>query len=358
MARKKKPEEHENHERWLISYADFITLLFAFFVVMYSVSSVNEGKFRVLSASLDAAFRSSKRSMQPIQIGQIMKSPGQSSSALTQRLIQLGLSNLPPPRFNGIGPGVKKTQSQVQMGSENKGSSGRENSIRNATEKIQSAINPLIKRGLVGITQSGEWIEVEINSSILFASGSAKLSRQAIPILEKIARILSKTKPSIHVEGFTDNIPIRSLLYPSNWELSAARASSVVHLFARSGLKPNRMAAVGYGKYHPIASNKTARGRMKNRRVVLVINPSPNPRFSKKNLGEYRKPSSIKGTSKSFLKNLDRGLEKQIITRLKTRSRSKNSQKPGGQNKERYNKQGVFPIIQSPIELPSIPPIF
>ncbi len=276
--RKKKHEEHENHERWLVSYADFITLLFAFFVVMYSVSSVNEGKYRVLSESLEAAFKSSNKSMMPIQIGQIAKTPKTNAMELNQRIINIGLSSLPPPRFSigKLKKGKKKKPGKGLKG--NSGGDG-EKSIASATKEIKAAMASLIKQGLVSVTANGLGVDIQINSSILFASGSAVLSRQAVPILEKIAKTLLKTKTAVDVEGFTDDRPISNWQFPSNWELSAARAASVVHLLTRAGMAPQRLAAVGYGEYHPVASNKTAKGRQKNRRVVLVVKPVLNSRL-------------------------------------------------------------------------------
>ena len=114
-------------------------------------------------------------------------------------------------------------------------------------------------------------MEVEIKTSILFPSGSAILQPEALPILSEIADILKDFPNPIHVEGFTDSVPINTVAFPSNWELSAGRAASVVHLFTKDGVEPRRMAAIGLGEYRPIADNATAEGRNKNRRVVLLI---------------------------------------------------------------------------------------
>src|SRR5690606_7234999 len=115
------------------------------------------------------------------------------------------------------------------------------------------------------------WVEVEINTSILFPSGSARLSAEAIPILERLAEILRPFPNPIHVEGFTDNVPINTPAVPSHWELSAARAASVVHLCTKANIDPQRMAAIGFGEYRPVADNSTEEGRSKNRRVVIVV---------------------------------------------------------------------------------------
>lgn len=256
MARKKKHEEHENLERWLVSYADFITLLFAFFVVLYSLSAVNEGKFRVLSESLVAAFAATPKSMQPVQVGQPVEAP----APPVQRLDLLKAPpTVAPIEMNTPAPPVPPSVSP------------RMQAIKEMADDIERAMGPLIKADLLLVRRDSLWIEVEIKTSILFPSGSSQLQAEAIPILKKIAGILGRFPNAVHVEGFTDNVPINTLAFPSNWELSAARAASVVHLFMSAGMQPARMAAIGLGEYRPIADNASEEGRNKNRRVVLVV---------------------------------------------------------------------------------------
>ena len=284
MARKKKHEEHENHERWLVSYADFITLLFAFFVVMYAVSSVNEGKYRVLSESLVASFRSPSKSLAPIQVGKVAKSPetDQIDFRKTPTPMVIQLPNMPVPR-----PDDKKEHHappppppKPRAKSESKDPAGKdaagkaaaaEKELHEISDKIAKAMSSMIRQNLIHVRRSKHWVEVEINTNILFPSGSARLSAPAVPVLEKLARVLKVFPNALHVEGFTDNIPINNEIFPSNWELSAGRAASVVHLFGQVGVDPRRMVAIGYGQYRPVADNATAAGRAKNRRVVLVI---------------------------------------------------------------------------------------
>ena len=271
MARKKKHEEHENHERWLVSYADFITLLFAFFVVMYSVSSVNEGKYRVMSDSLLSAFRTSPKSIEPVQVGQPARSQTMTNQNHPMALASTGIVpplQLPSPPKNDKAAELAAAKAQLEA--------ERKQVITKMAEEIEEAMASLIKKDLVTIRRGNSWMEVEIKTSILFPSGSAKLSASASATLGKIATILGQHPNSIHVEGFTDNQPIRTVAFPSNWELSSARAASVVHLFSDKGFKAERMAAIGYGEYHPIADNATAEGRNANRRVVLVVLADPN----------------------------------------------------------------------------------
>lgn len=255
MARRKRREEHENLERWLVSYADFITLLFAFFVVMYSISSINEGKYRVLSDTMVAAFNTPPKTLQPIQVG------------------EEGVSGEPSPirhqkASNAVNAGVIQQLAATAQSSD----------MGQIAGDFENAMAPLIKKDLIKVTHNDLWVEIEINTSILFDSGSARLEDDALPVLGELANVLKKYPNYIQVEGFTDNVPIDTSVFPSNWELSAHRAASVVHLFMNNGVQPDRMAAIGYGEYRPIADNATPEGRRKNRRVVLVILADANAR--------------------------------------------------------------------------------
>jgi chemotaxis protein MotB len=267
MRRRKKLEDHTNHERWLVSYADFITLLFAFFVVMYAVSSVNEGKYRVLSNTLNDAFREPTRSTDPIQVGELARSVGAlSGDALSQSLIDMDSHSGPEPSetLPEDDPGFKEQKERLAAMAEQK-------RLGFIAASLASVMQDLIDQGEVSIEQSGSRVEMNIKSQVLFASGSARLSPSAVRMLSDVSKVLKPVPNPLSVEGYTDNVPIRTAAFPSNWELSAARAASVVHLFTRLGVAPERLAAVGYGEYRPVADNDTAAGRRQNRRVVLVV---------------------------------------------------------------------------------------
>lgn len=249
MARRKPAEEHVNHERWLVSYADFITLLFAFFVVMYSISQVNESKYRVLSNTLNAAFNQPEVTIQPVQIGEQAKSN-------PVNLLQLESMAMRKSDAD------ERDQEPAEMPDE----------FKEISNQIEEALAGLIKQKLVTLRGNELWLEIELSSSLLFNSGDAALnSNQALQLLGQIAAILREQKNPVRVEGFTDNVPIHTPRYPSNWELSSARAASVVQFFMEEGLDPNRMMAVGYGEFQPIVDNDTPEGRSRNRRVVLMI---------------------------------------------------------------------------------------
>ncbi|NOY62500.1 MAG: flagellar motor protein MotD [Gammaproteobacteria bacterium] len=279
MARKKKPEEHENHERWLVSYADFITLLFAFFVVMYSISSVNEGKYRVLSEALTAAFRNPNKSLEPIQVGAFSKSPQDISYDLRKSPYAIK----PPPEFpvpdvlmdspdeTGKFKPSKRAPKLASDGAKGDGKLKGAQALKEISDRIERALAGLIAEKLIEVRRDQFWMEVEIKSSILFSSGVATLQPEARGILKSLANILNQFPNPIHVEGFTDSVPISTSEFRSNWELSAARAATVVHLFMKQHVDPRRMAAIGYGEFQPIDSNDTPQGRSNNRRVVLVV---------------------------------------------------------------------------------------
>ncbi|HWQ95171.1 MAG TPA: flagellar motor protein MotD [Gammaproteobacteria bacterium] len=289
MARKQKHEEHVNHERWLVSYADFITLLFAFFVVMYAISSVNQGKYRVLSDALVAAFRSAPKTLEPIQVGEPSKSPASPSPNVRDKptVVQpprpplpRPLSPFPPDTPKGRKP-LPDSQGKVvapqgamqQHAPTDQGETAAP--LQEIARQIKEALGQLEEAKLIEVRSERQRVEIELKASILFVSGSARVQPDAVPILERIAAILTPFSNPIEVSGYTDNDPIRSFVFPSNWELSAARAASVVHLFADSGVSPERMAAIGYGEYQPVADNDTPEGRSKNRRVILAILAEP-----------------------------------------------------------------------------------
>lgn len=252
MLKKRKQRNHEpaeNHERWLVSYADFITLLFAFFVVMYAVSSINEGKYRILSHSLVSAFKSTNSS-----------NPSAQASEFTP--IQLSQSNQIVAIENSDELNSHKEKKQKKM--------------QNMAKDIFYALEPLVKDGQVRVTQNSQGITVEINASVLFSPGQAKLAENSSLALQAVAHVIKGHEHEIHVEGHTDNLPIHTESFPSNWELSTARASSVVRLFVENGVEANRLTAKGYSENRPIETNETPEGRKRNRRVaVLILSTDP-----------------------------------------------------------------------------------
>lgn len=248
--------QEENQDRWMVSYADFITLLFAFFVVMYSISSVNEGKYRVLSESLTQAFSVTAKTLDPIQVGDIKRSGDPQSIEFIKRPVVIDRSDTPAvvPAKN---PGTTKDAGDKPL--------------RVLFEELQAAVAEISDKGLVVINNNEFGVEIEISSSILFSSGEVELAEQARPTISKLAEVLMPFPHQVNVQGYTDNIPIQSPYYPSNWQLSAARAASVVQLFTEMGMSPSRLSATGFGEQRPVADNSTTEGRQKNRRVVIFV---------------------------------------------------------------------------------------
>ena len=277
MARRRQHhEDHLNHEAWAIPYGDLVTLLLAFFVVMYAISSINEGKYRVVADALSAAFGGPPRSLKPVQLGQVqLRGAGFDHPSVVNTGARRGPAEpiqveIPMPLHlrdalpqagrgssttNAVGKGVGNPAQQLQqLGS-----------------RIEEALEGLVERGLVRVRRGHNYLEVEIQSDLLFPSGAAMPTPAALSTVRQLAGILRDVPNAVRVEGYTDDQPIRTLLFRSNWDLSVARATSVVHELVAAGIAPPRLAAMGYGEYQPVADNTTVAGRNANRRVELVI---------------------------------------------------------------------------------------
>ncbi len=245
MARRKREEEHENHERWLVSYADFITLLFAFFVVMYALSSLNEGKYRVLSNSLTSAFRN----VTVNTTGQVIVP--QAIPPTSPRIVA-PLKPSQPPKADAA-----KQQQREKM--------------RNMAKEIMDALAPLVREGKVRVLETSRGVTIEMADSALFAVGQAILNIESSRALRAVAEVIATSDFPVTIEGHTDNVPIKTLQFPSNWELSAVRATTVLRIFADSGVPADRLTAIGYGETRPVEPNDSIEGRARNRRVSIQI---------------------------------------------------------------------------------------
>jgi chemotaxis protein MotB len=272
MARKpKRPEEHINHEAWAIPYGDLITLLLAFFVVMYALSTVNQGKYRLLSDSLYAAFRGEPRTLEPVQLGQHQAGAGADSHTGVLQQQRPDPQHAPAAgqlvKLAPLMPQVTPTRAAEHAAQ----AAQREAALTRVADQVQNALGDLVKRNLMTVRRKEMWVEVELRTDILFTSGSAQPAPAAVPVLARLGQALAPLPNAVRVEGYTDNVPIRTSVFYSNWELSAARAGSVVRVLSGEGIDPERLAVVGYGEQRPVQSNDTAEGRNANRRVVVVI---------------------------------------------------------------------------------------
>ncbi len=249
--RKKVEEEHENMERWLVSYADFITLLFAFFVTMYAISRVDEQKLGSAVESLQRALGS----LIPVQVSQ--RSAGAFPSGPDQVPIRI-LAGAEPAQEIGQQESSERLAEEIQRQLAGlSGGGGTKNSA--PTQQIKFIIE---KRGLV----------IRVPECFFFASGDASIKPEVFPVLNALAKSLEKIPNHIRIEGHTDSVPINTPLFPSNWELSTTRATTLIrYLLANYRFHPGRISATGYAEFHPIAPNGTAEGRMQNRRVDVVV---------------------------------------------------------------------------------------
>jgi len=244
--RRKKPPEHSNHERWLVSYADFITLLFAFFVVLYSSSQLDNRKAGRLAKAIQTAFS---------QMGAF--------DSVSTKPNVLKPENPALSNFRAIQDGrtFETTPSDADRPN-----------MDQIERDLQSALAKQISARTVSVTASGEGIVVSLRELDFFDSGSTTLQPSAISTLANFVKVAGPLSQRIRIEGHTDNVPIHNGRFDSNWELSTARATEITKLFiTRYAIAPQRLSASGYGEYYPVASNDTPQGRAANRRVDLVI---------------------------------------------------------------------------------------
>ena len=243
MKRKRYVEQdtRTGHERWLVSYADFITLLFGFFVVMYSVSQVSDQKYRVLSETLASIFDGNV----PID------------AQVKELMDQYPLDN--KGQISGLSPVINEVDTEVL-----------------AKDLAESLVH-MVKSGDVSILAMEDSVEINMNANALFKSGSATPSIGAEKTFRQVAEHLKPTDYKVEVAGHTDNVPIKTAKFASNWELSSARATAIVGLLANSGVTPSNLKSAGFGEYQPVADNATEEGRGQNRRVVLTVTKPVKP---------------------------------------------------------------------------------
>jgi chemotaxis protein MotB len=259
---KRKQQAHVNHERWLVSYADFITLLFAFFVVLYSSAQVDKRKAGRLALAIQVAF-------QELGVFQTSntKIPINDDEALPFEKVQ-------------VVENVNKDADLKQIVSPMKGvlsSATESQSLQEAQEAIQKALDPEIQRREVSMSMRREGLVVSLKEMGFFDSGSASIRPGSLDAISRLAEVLKQRPEFLRVEGHTDNIPIHTARFATNWELSTTRATELIQLLiTKYGIPPSHLSAAGYGEFHPVASNGTADGRAQNRRLdVVILAPFP-----------------------------------------------------------------------------------
>jgi len=290
-----EPEKPPNHERWIISYADFVTLLLATFVVMYAVSTINSSKFQEMAESFSTAFMGRTTTVNDTGFGAANKGPfnfmpnpvhlpiitrevmvKDAPPALRQEQTQ-GDPNKPNesgqflPR--GGSPTKAETEGQKSGGDTTmqKEVSQRVQGLDAAFEQLNKSLAGLIRKGQVNVSLQPLGVVIDINEMLLFHSGKVDLTPDALPLIDQIAKILTDLRYQIQVNGFTDNVPIHNAQFDSNWDLSATRAISVVKRFAAAGIDPTLLVGAGFSEYHPVGPNNTPEGKAANRRVSIVV---------------------------------------------------------------------------------------
>ncbi|MFN7751245.1 MAG: flagellar motor protein MotD [Pseudomonadota bacterium] len=243
--RRRSEEDTDRPDRWLVSYADLITLLFAFFVVMYAISQVSESKYRVLSDALVQAFQSQARPVDPdAQADPSRAVVGSERGAIV-----------------GAAPSPAEERALREALARMKVLAG----------ELKSLLDPLVNQGLVRVSETRQGLVIEINANALFRSGQASIEPTASETLAQVARKLASTRSAIRVEGHTDDVPIATAAFASNWELSAARAAAVVRLFVESGIPASRLTAIGHADNQPVEPGSSPEARARNRRVTVTV---------------------------------------------------------------------------------------
>lgn len=266
---KKKKEKKENSERWLLTYSDLITLLMILFVVLYAMSTVDQAKYNELSQSLQGALgdkgKTINGSMIPSGSGILEgETPGSGTDIEYQNQSTENLGSSEGSNTGEDGTG--------ETGEGETGDTDSSNEFTNLRTELLQAIKDDKFKDKLYITIEDKGLVISVSNDILFESGKADVKDDMKETLEIIARLINRLSNPIQVEGYTDNIPVHNSRYTSNWQLSAERAANVVqYLIDNYDVKPQRLTAIGYGEYSPVASNDTAEGRERNRRISITI---------------------------------------------------------------------------------------
>ena len=261
MGRRKKQEDHVSHDRWLVSYADFITLLFAFFVVLYSSSQIDKRRVGSLALAIQVAFQELgvfDTSNTQIPLSDTEAIPFSQVQAVENSERTGDLTRAVQP-MKGI---LTATPSSAPL--------------KDVQTELEKVLAPEIQKRVVDIKLHKEGLIVSLREMGFYESGSATMRPSAMGAIDRLAAVLSPRGEAIRIEGHTDNMPIHTAHFPSNWELSTARATELGKLLIyQYHFEPLRLSAAGYAEFHPVADNDTADGRARNRRIDLVIlNPA------------------------------------------------------------------------------------
>src|SRR5256885_3201157 len=257
MSRRRKRAAHANHERWLVSYADFITLLFAFFVVLYASSQVDKRKVGKRAMAIQVAFQEMGIfQASTTEVPMDMNDPMPFSKAQTVENME---------RSSNLGQIASKPGGSLGSGEEN-------GDLAELQKELETTLSAEISRKEISLRREPDGLVISLREVGFFESGTATMKAASEPAFDRIASMLREHDYRLRIEGHTDNIPIHNTQFSSNWELSAGRATEIVRLLIiRDGFDPARLGAAGYSEYHPVSSNRTPEGRGMNRRVDVVV---------------------------------------------------------------------------------------
>lgn len=247
----KEPSRAESPDRWVISYADLLTLMLAFFVVLYAQSTVNEVKLKQVATAIVIAFHGNPSVLLSNQSGE-------------SGILKNFRSAVPMTR---PAPGAGITRSELQ------GLSARAGALRLAAGKLERLLMPLVKKGEVKLESGPLSLRISLNARILFKNGEATLQPDARTLMNNVAAVIRDVPENypVVIQGYTNQIPISTAEFPSNWELSAARAISVVNLFMQQGVPGGQLSVQGFAQYHPLPGVSPTEGLRENRRVEIVV---------------------------------------------------------------------------------------
>ncbi|OUR75105.1 chemotaxis protein MotB [Colwellia psychrerythraea] len=258
LRKRRTAVEHDNIHRWLVSYADYMTLMFALFVVLYAMAMVNEKPFESITESFGRVFQAYEEET---------KNRGHGDSVLMVNTSKTNIKLYGNGILDVAGPELVDNEKNLSNISDAKVGSN----LSSLEKELHTALYELVESGFAQLQIDGDWLEIELNSGLLFPSGSSSATLSADAILTVIYAVIGQASNFIRVRGYTDNQVINNEIYSSNWELSVFRATAILRVLEKLGLNPARMAIEGYGQYYPSADNLTAEGRAKNRKVVVAI---------------------------------------------------------------------------------------
>lgn len=257
--RRSQPVEQEQLDRWLVSYADYMTLMFALFVVLYSMALIKEEPFKILSETLVQVFDNKTEQEGTGVVGEGLLTTNEQVNTEHQLYGTSIVEERGPELLDGRIEVSNITNKKIG------------HPLEGLAKELDNALFDLVENDIAKVKMDTDWLTIELNSAVMFASGSAAPTQSAAVVLKEVVGIIGPVENYVRVRGYTDDLPIQTEFYASNWELSVARATAALKILQSMGINPARMAIEGYGQYSPFTENNTAKGRNENRKVVIAL---------------------------------------------------------------------------------------